>query len=93
MELIKKIDEVQRAAKLYLRIGSDGNSYSFSYAFEPDQWRLLKDKVNANYLSTKVAGGFVGCIYALYATSIGRLSSAVSYFDWFEYQGNDEVYQ
>lgn len=95
MELIttKKLDEDKRAVKLYLKIGAEGNSYSFSYAFEPDQWRLLKDSVDAKYLSTKVAGGFVGCMYALYVTSLGKPSTTVSYYDWFEYQGNDEVYK
>jgi alpha-N-arabinofuranosidase len=95
MELItsKKLDEDKRAVKLYLKIGVDGNCYSFSYALEPGQWRLLKDGIAANYLSTKVAGGFVGCLYAIYATSLGKPTTAVSYFDWFEYQGNDEVYK
>jgi xylan 1,4-beta-xylosidase len=59
----------------------------------PDDWILLKDNVDATFLSTKVAGGFVGCMYALYATSLGKSSDKIAHFDWFEYEGNDIVYQ
>lgn len=95
MELLtsKKLTEGQRGQNLFLKIEANGNSYSFFYAFEPFQWNLLKDSVDAKYLGTKIAGGFVGCMYALYATSLGKSSAAVSYFNWFEYQGNDEVYK
>lgn len=95
MELItsKKLSEDQRGKKLDLKIEANGDSYSFFYSFKPNEWSLLKDSVDAKYLSTKVAGGFVGCMYALYATSLGKTSTNVSYFDWFEYQGNDEVYK
>ena len=95
MELIayKKLSEDQQKGKVLLKIEANGSSYSFSYAFQSDHGNLLKDGVDAKFLSTKVAGGFVGCMYALYATSLGQPSTAVSYFDWFEYQGNDEVYK
>lgn len=78
---------------MYLRIEARGNVYSFSFTYNPDQWNLLKDNVDARFLSTKVVGGFVGCMYALYATSLGKPSKTVSYFDWFEYRGDDEVYK
>jgi xylan 1,4-beta-xylosidase len=82
----------QRDKEIYLKIEAKGNSYSFSYSFIPDQWSLLKDSVDAKYLSTKVAGGFVGCFYALYATSLGKPSNNEAYFDWFQYIGEDEIY-
>jgi len=44
------------------------------------------------FLSTRVAGGFVGCMYALYATSFGKSCNNKAYFNWFEYQGNDDMY-
>jgi Beta-xylosidase len=95
MELItsRTIKVDQREKELFLKIEAKGNNYSFSYGFEPDQWNVLKDSVDAKYLSTRVAGGFVGCLYAMYATSLGKPSQTVSYFDWFEYQGKDEVYE
>jgi alpha-N-arabinofuranosidase len=95
MELIasQKIEADQREKELYLKIEANGNVYSFYYGLESDQWKLLKENVDATFLSTRVAGGFVGCMYALYATSLGQPSSNVAYFDWFEYQGEDEVYK
>jgi alpha-N-arabinofuranosidase len=78
---------------VFLKIEAKESVYSFSYAFQPDEWHLLKDSVDARFLSTRVAGGFVGCMYALYATSLGKSSSTVANFDWFEYRGDDEVYK
>jgi xylan 1,4-beta-xylosidase len=95
MELIdsQKINEDQRGNELYLKIEVHGNTYSFYYKLKLDDWKLLKDNVDATFLSTRIAGGFVGCMYALYTTSLGKPSNNVAYFDWFEYQGDDEVYQ
>ncbi len=95
MELIasQKIKEEQLEKELYLKVQARGNMYSFYYGLKPDEWVLLKDHVDATFLSTRVAGGFVGCMYALYATSLGKPGNNVAYFDWFEYQGDDEVYK
>ncbi len=95
MELIasQTIKKDQGKKELYLKIEAHRNVYSFFYSLTPDDWKLLKDNVDARFLSTNVAGGFVGCMYALYATSLGKSSNNVAYFDWFEYQGDDEVYQ
>ena len=90
---LKEYKEYRNKDELYLRIDAKGNVYSFYYGFKPDKWILLKDNVDAKYLSTKVAGGFVGCVYALYATSLGKPSNNFVFFDWFEYYGNDEVYK
>jgi xylan 1,4-beta-xylosidase len=76
-----------------LRVEALGNTYSFSFAVEKDKWTALRDSVDATFLSTKIAGGFVGCMYALYATSLGKPSGNTAYFDWFESVGNDEVYR
>ena len=78
--------------ELYFKIKADENVYSFYYSFDPDNWILLKDNIDATFLSTKVAGGFVGCMYALYVTSLGKKSTNKCYFDFFEYEGNDKVY-
>ncbi len=53
----------------------------------------IKDSVDGTYLSTAKAGGFVGCMFALYATSLGKPSKSTAYFDWFRYIGDDEVYK
>jgi xylan 1,4-beta-xylosidase len=98
MELIdsrnlKEHIEYMNKDELYLRIDAKGNVYSFYYGFEPNKWIIFKENVDARYLSTKVAGGFVGCVYALYTTSLGNPSNNFAYFDWFKYQGNDEIYK
>ena len=78
---------------LQLKIESNNSAYSFLYAVNPGEWNLLKGDVDAKFLSTKEAGGFVGCMIALYATSLGIPSSARAYFDWFNYVGDDAVYK
>jgi xylan 1,4-beta-xylosidase len=89
----QKIGNEDKGKELLLKIEARGSVYSFSYAYEPQKWTLLKDSVDARFLSTRVSGGFVGCIYALYATSMGKSCKNVSHFDWFEYRGDDEVYR
>jgi len=42
-------------------------------------------------LSTPVAGGFVGAVIALYASSNGQASTNQADFDWFEYIGLNEA--
>lgn len=84
--------KIGEGRNIRLKVVADGAEYSFYYATKPEEWILLKDKVDARFLSTRVAGGFVGCMYAMYATSSGEASSNVAYFDWFEYVGDDEIY-
>lgn len=78
---------------LELKIVSDNDIYDFYYAEQTDRWKLLKAKVDARYLSTETAGGFVGCMLAMYATSKGTVSDNKALYDWFEYQGHDDIYQ
>jgi len=52
---------------LYLRIRARGGSYDFYYAYHPDDWVLLKGDADGTILSTRVAGGFVGTLLAMYA--------------------------
>jgi alpha-N-arabinofuranosidase len=78
---------------LIFKIEAHGNTYSFSFAIEKDKWILLSENVDATFLSTRTARGFVGCMYALYTTSLGKPSGSTAYFDWFESAGNDEIYR
>jgi alpha-N-arabinofuranosidase len=94
MELLTSLmlDDNQAKENLLLKIEAHRRTYSFLYAVNPAKCNLLKENVDAKFLSTKVAGGFVGCVYALYATSLGKPSDNAAYFDWFESRGDDEVY-
>jgi alpha-N-arabinofuranosidase len=82
-----------KKGSLFFKIAADGDSYSFYYASKKDKWQLLKANVDGKFLSTKVAGGFVGSMYAMYATSEGKASSAKAYYNWFECKSNDGVYK
>lgn len=78
---------------LSLKIQADNNKYHFYYAEENNKWVLLKDNVDAKFLSTKTAGGFVGCMYSMYATSNGIQTTNKVLYDWFEYKGGDDIYK
>jgi alpha-N-arabinofuranosidase len=82
-----------KKGSLFFKIAADGDSYSFYYASKKDKWQLLKANVDGKFLSTKIAGGFVGSMYAMYATSEGKASSAKAYYNWFECKSNDGVYK
>lgn len=77
-----------------LKINSNNDTYDFLYAEDEDQqdWKVLKSGMDAKFLSTKEAGGFVGAIYGMYTTSLGQPSNNTASFDWFNYVGNDDVF-
>ena len=78
---------------LFLKIEANGKFYSFFYGVSPDVWLPVKENVDATFLSTPKAGGFVGTVYALYATSLEKPSNNKAQFNWFEYMSNDEIYK
>jgi alpha-N-arabinofuranosidase len=78
--------------KIMLRIHAAGEAYSFSYAVAPDKWIVLQDKVDGTWLSTQVAGGFLGSVFGLYATSLGHETVNHASFTFLKYGGNDSVY-
>lgn len=76
---------------LQLRIQTNGNAYSFYYAEKGGaNWRLMKEGVDASFLSTQTTGGFTGCMYAMYATSNGAPTTNSAVFSSFESKGNDD---
>jgi xylan 1,4-beta-xylosidase len=76
---------------LQLKITTNGNAYSFYYAEKGSKtWRLFKEGLDASFLSTHTAGGFVGCMYAMYATSSGAPTNNTAVFSYFEAKGNDQ---
>jgi xylan 1,4-beta-xylosidase len=76
---------------LQLKIQTNGNAYSFYYAEKGStSWRTFKEGIDASFLSTHTAGGFVGCMYAMYATSNGSPATNSAVFSYFECKGNDD---
>jgi xylan 1,4-beta-xylosidase len=78
---------------LYLRINVKGSIIGFYYSEDRKKWNTLKKEADNSYLSTKKAGGFTGVVIGMYASSRGKQSTTVAGFDWFEYTGNDPVYE
>lgn len=93
MQLLASKQLTKIPGKLELKIEADGALYSFSFSAEKEKWVLLKDAVDGKFLSTETAGGFVGCVFGMYATSLGMASTNKAYFDGFEYRGNDDVFK
>ena len=52
-----------------LRIEADGPDYDFSYATAPGDWQPLLRGADGSILSTQRAGGFVGTLLGVYASS------------------------
>jgi xylan 1,4-beta-xylosidase len=74
---------------ILLQVRVENDAYSFYYSYEDQSWTMLGDKQNGKFLSTKEAGGFVGTMFGLYATSSGSKTEKRAYFNWFEYRGKD----
>lgn len=77
--------------KIGLKIVSGPESYSFYFSEDLKKWQPLKEQVDATFLSTKTAGGFLGCVYGMYATSTGEKSSNTACFRYLKYSGTDPV--
>ncbi len=58
--------------KIDLKITSDGKNFNFYYSTKKTDWILLKDKVEAFYLSTASSYGFTGTTVGLYTTRLSN---------------------
>ncbi|WP_256011880.1 glycoside hydrolase family 43 protein [Desertivirga xinjiangensis] len=93
MELISERELGKKDAKIYLKIAASKDSYSFWYSLKRNKWTLLKEGLDARFLSTKTAGGFVGSLFGMYVTSSAKPSGNSAVYKWFSYSGSDETYQ
>jgi xylan 1,4-beta-xylosidase len=95
MELVTsaKISDENAKEKINFKIKAAGKYYSFFYSFNNERWKLLKENLDATYLRVVIPQDFTGCIFALYATSLGKESNNKGYYDYFEYIGDDDVYK
>ncbi len=84
---------LQSNKPLRLKIQANNADYSFYYAEGNDAWKLLKNQVDGTYLSTQTAGGFVGCMFSLYATSNGSTTKNKALYNWFEYKGDGTIFK
>lgn len=93
MDLLAQAPMATSSKKIMLRINASGEHYSFEYSIKPNDWVLLKDKVDGKFLSTQEAGGFIGCVFGLYATSSGMETSNKASFKYLRYAGKDPMYK
>ncbi len=77
---------------MFLKIEAIGSVYNFYYAIKKNDWQILAKNVDGKFLSTKIAGGFVGSFFAMYATSNGAPTTNNATFNWFNYLGKDKIY-
>ena len=63
---------VSPTTPLYLQIRAREDRYDFLYATKPNAWQTLVADADGTILSTKVAGGFVGTMFGIYAYTASR---------------------
>lgn len=84
-------EQVVGSGRLYLKVEARGQAYTFCVTTAPEMWIPVAEAVDGRLLSTPVAGGFVGAMIGLYASSNGHSSETVADFAWFEYRGLEEA--
>jgi xylan 1,4-beta-xylosidase len=93
MDLLTQVPLDDSNSPVKFRIDARGNFYDFYFASKSRQWTLVKDNLDATFLSTRVAGGFIGCVFAMYATSSGKPTTNQAFFKNLYYRGNDPMYK
>jgi len=74
-------------AQIYLTVIEHGQKLEFLYGKDENCTDRLINQVDASFLSTEKAGGFVGTCIGMYASSNGKYSTQYAEFEWFEYLG------
>ncbi len=93
MDVLAQVDLPAKSGTVRLQILAEGSTYRFQYALKGGDWISIGDKQDAKFLSTRIAGGFLGCVYGLYATSSGKESTNRALFTYLRYSGNDPMYK
>ena len=92
-ELLAQVPLKSATGSVQLRIQAQGDVCNFQFSENGKAWTVLKDKVDGKFLSTQVAGGFIGCVFGMYATSAGQPTTNTASFKWLKYEGNDPVFK
>ena len=77
--------------KLSLKITSKADKVDFEISENGKTYKIVAENLDGKHLSTKVSGGFIGNVYAMYATSNGEKSDNSATFKFLKYSGNDAV--
>ena len=86
-QLLNSVPLRTNNSAIVFKVTVDETGYSFYYSIKEGEWLLLRSAMDRKFLSTETAGGFVGCMYGMYATSSGKPSVNTARFDWFEHNG------
>ncbi|MCX6269616.1 MAG: glycoside hydrolase family 43 protein [Bacteroidetes bacterium] len=81
--LNNKLKDYKEGAFFYLRIQAMGKDYNFEYSFNNKVWTPFGNAQDGKYLSTSVAGGFVGTFFGLFAYAQNPANAT---FDWATYK-------
>ena len=92
MVLMTESPLAKPSADIQMEIEAKGGLYDFKYKQGNEGWITLSKDVDGKYLSTQAAGGFIGSLFAMYATSSGQPSDNTASFSWLDYSGEDQIY-
>jgi xylan 1,4-beta-xylosidase len=59
----------EAAKPIYLKVAGNGADYDFMYSLNGKEWNTLLAQADGTNLSTRKAGGFIGALIGLYATT------------------------
>lgn len=82
-ELISELDITSK--RLFLKIIGRDQKLDFYYSLDGEQYRTLVTGVDSRFLSTEIAGGFVGCTLGMFACSNGKKSNNHADFLYLSY--------
>ena len=77
--------------KLSLKITSKADKVDFEISENGKTYKIIAENLDGKHLSTKVSGGFIGNVYAMYATANGEKSDNIATFKYLKYSGNDSM--
>jgi alpha-N-arabinofuranosidase len=60
---------IESRGRVFLRIDARGGRYDFQYSLREGEWTPLLRDADGAILSTRIAGGFVGTVIGMYASS------------------------
>jgi xylan 1,4-beta-xylosidase len=88
-ELVAYVGNAKRAAgkPVWLQIEAGPAWYTCRYSLNGERFTDIT-RGEVRYLSTEVAGGFVGVYFGLYATGAGTTSTSPADFAWFAYNSS-----
>lgn len=66
-DVVASSEVSEQTESLSLRIASNGQTFTFAYSLDGEQWVNVGNGLEAKYLSTTDAGGFTGTTIGLYA--------------------------